>query len=109
MNRRLDLWAGFFAVLLALGVVLFEPPFVTSIAQQSLDVLLRQSAQPPRSDAVVLVDIDESSLAALGQWPWPRHLLAMLTDQLRQFGAAVVVFDAVFPEPDRTSPAVARE
>lgn len=109
MNRRLDLWAGFFALLLALGVVLFEPPFVTSIAQQSLDVLLRQSAQPPRSDAVVLVDIDEGSLAALGQWPWPRHLLAMLTDQLRQLGAAVVVFDAVFPEQDRTSPVVARD
>ncbi len=52
-----------------------------------------------------IVDIDEESLKRYGQWPWPRTLLASLVDRLTAAGAALVVFDVVFAEPDRTSPA----
>lgn len=51
-----------------------------------------------------IVDIDEESLKRFGQWPWPRPLLATLVERLTQAGAALVVFDVVFAEPDRTSP-----
>lgn len=54
---------------------------------------------------VRIVDIDEDSLKKLGQWPWPRTLLAELVDKLGQQGAAAIAFDMVFPEPDRLSPA----
>lgn len=53
---------------------------------------------------VVIVDIDDASLAAHGQWPWPRNLLARLVDRLAQSGVAAIGFDIVFPEPDRHSP-----
>lgn len=53
---------------------------------------------------VRIVDIDEESLARLGQWPWPRTLLAELTEKLGAHGAAAIGFDMVFPEPDRMSP-----
>ncbi|MBV1704188.1 MAG: CHASE2 domain-containing protein, partial [Hyphomicrobiales bacterium] len=53
---------------------------------------------------VRVVDIDEASLKAYGQWPWPRLLLAKLTDRLAADGAAAVAFDVVFAEPDRNSP-----
>lgn len=53
---------------------------------------------------VVVVDIDEPSIARLGQWPWPRTDLATLTRRLGQAGAAAVAFDIVFSEADRTSP-----
>lgn len=58
----------------------------------------------PRQEAsfpVVIVDIDEPSLAQLGQWPWPRSVLASLVNRLRQDGAAAIGFDVVFAEPDR--------
>lgn len=55
------------------------------------------------SDVVVL-DIDEASIKRLGQWPWPRTVIAEMTDRLGQLGAALVVFDVVFSEADRTSP-----
>lgn len=57
-------------------------------------------------DEVVIVDIDEASLAHedLGQWPWQRTKLAALVDQLKKYGARVITFDMVFSEPDRTSP-----
>ena len=54
---------------------------------------------------VAIIDIDEASLAAYGQWPWPRTLVADLIDKLMLSGAAVVGFDMLFAEPDRTSPA----
>lgn len=51
----------------------------------------------------VVVDIDNESLARLGQWPWSRARIARLVDRVREAGAAVVAFDIVFAEPDRTA------
>lgn len=56
------------------------------------------------SDDIVVVDIDEASLAEVGQMPWPRDVMAKLVSNLADMGASVVVFDIVFPEPDRSSP-----
>jgi len=52
-----------------------------------------------------IVDIDEDSLKKIGQWPWPRTVLADLVRKLTDDGAAAIGFDIVFPEPDRMSPA----
>jgi adenylate cyclase len=56
---------------------------------------------------VRIVDIDEESLTRIGQWPWPRTVLAELVNRLGENGAAAIGFDMVFPEPDRLSPATA--
>ena len=53
---------------------------------------------------VVVVDLDETSIKRVGQWPWPRNLVADLTQKLGDLGAAAIVFDIVFSEEDRTSP-----
>ena len=53
---------------------------------------------------VGIVDLDEKSLHEIGQWPWPRTVLADLLNSLADGGAAGVAFDIVFPEYDRTSP-----
>ncbi len=58
----------------------------------------------PATDQVVIVDIDEASLKALGQWPWPRDVMADLTTRLKAMGASAIAFDMVFAEADRTSP-----
>jgi adenylate cyclase len=65
-----------------------------------------QQLQPRKYDPGVpvrIIDIDEPSLARLGQWPWPRSLIADLTQRLMEAGAAAVVFDLVFAERDRVS------
>lgn len=65
-----------------------------------------QRAAPGRYDPespVRVVRVDEESLKAFGQWPWPRSRLAELVDRLRDLGAGVVAFDFIFPEPDRAS------
>ncbi|MEZ5775481.1 MAG: adenylate/guanylate cyclase domain-containing protein [Hyphomicrobiaceae bacterium] len=53
---------------------------------------------------VRIIAIDDESLARIGQWPWPRDILADLADRLTEKGAAAVGFDMVFSEPDRLSP-----
>lgn len=59
----------------------------------------------PASDRVAIVDLDEESLKVLGQWPWPRSVMADLVRELKSLGANVIAFDIVFAEADRTSPA----
>ncbi len=54
---------------------------------------------PDASYPVRIVDIDEPSIKAFGNWPWRRDLLARLIDKLFASGVRVVVFDMVFPEP----------
>lgn len=58
---------------------------------------------------VVIIDIDEKSLAKYGQWPWPRTRVADLVQRLTDLGAAAIAFDIVFAEPDRLSPAIAAD
>ena len=53
---------------------------------------------------VVILDIDEKSLAAEGRWPWSRNKLAVMIDQLfNRYKIRVVGFDIAFAEPDPSS------
>lgn len=54
---------------------------------------------PTVDPAVVIVAIDDASLATIGRWPWPREVHARLIDRLREAGAAGVALDVVFSEP----------
>ncbi len=56
------------------------------------------------TDKIVIIDINEEALATIGQWPWPRSIMAELVTNLKSMGAKVVAFDMVFAESDRTSP-----
>ncbi len=66
----------------------------------------RLRVAPPLEDSrVVIVDIDEASLAKVGRWPWSRRQLATLTENIiDQGGAAVLGFDIVFAEQERSDP-----
>ena len=59
----------------------------------------------PENKPVTIIDLDEQSLETVGQWPWPRNILAQLVQNLMQMGAVLVAFDIVFAEPDRMNPA----
>lgn len=87
-----------------------DPTPIARLRDAVFDSYLRQAPRvaDPRLP-VRVVAIDEPSLAALGQWPWPRRQFADLVDRLAQAGAKAIVVDLVMPEPDRMSPdAIAR-
>lgn len=52
---------------------------------------------------IVIVEIDEESIRRVGRWPWPRSVLAELTERLAEAGAGAIIYDILFAEPD-TSP-----
>ncbi|MDO5086865.1 MAG: adenylate/guanylate cyclase domain-containing protein [Comamonadaceae bacterium] len=90
------------ALLHATGV---QPWRTLERAEQRLHDIRLQLAMPRTLDErVVIIDIDEASLAALGQWPWPRTRLATLVQEvLDRQRASALGFDAVFAEPDRST------
>jgi adenylate cyclase len=96
------------ALLLALVPLrIADPRPLEEVRLRTFDLfqVLRPRQQAGRP--VVIADIDEASLQEIGQWPWPRTVVADLVTRLRGLGAVAIGFDVVFAEPDRTSPAIA--
>jgi adenylate cyclase len=93
------------ALLIALTARLAAPDLLDRLMLISFDLYQRIAPREAGDDVPIrIVDIDEDSLNKYGQWPWTRSLDAELINKLRDAGAAVISFDIVFAEPDRTSP-----
>jgi len=97
-------------LLLLLALVplrILDPPPLEEIRLRTFDFY--QTLRPRQTTArpVTIVDIDESSLKEIGQWPWPRTIVADLVTRLTQLGAVAIGFDIIFAEPDRMSPGIA--
>jgi len=96
---------GAVALVLAVFALLLVPQARTRLDHLAFDTLQNLWPRPYVPVPVRIVDIDEDSLARLGQWPWPRHSLAALVENLRAAGAAAIALDIILAEPDRTAPA----
>lgn len=95
------------ADLLALRI--WDPGPIEAFRHKSFDIYQLIHPRTTQRDLVSIVDIDERSLRALGQWPWPRTIMADMVSKIAQQGSIVIGFDVLFPEPDRSSPEVAAE
>ena len=93
-------------LILALAVIIrvLDPAPVEQLRLAAFDQLQKLQPRPYTALPVRIVDIDEQSLEVLGQWPWPRTVIADMLGKLERAGAAAVAFDVLFAEPDRTSP-----
>jgi PAS domain S-box-containing protein len=98
---RLIAW-GLIASLLVAGLYLYPPFLLAYLDQRVYDVLFRSAHRFQTSGRVVIVDVDERSLARFGRWPWPRGQLARLLEKIEALGAASVGIDMIFAEPDET-------
>ena len=103
-RRRIAIVLGLAIVIALAAIRLVDPYPVSAVREITFDYFQRLAPRSAQDYPVRIVDIDEASLAALGQWPWPRDLLTRMADRLTELGASAIVFDALFPEPDRTSP-----
>ena len=92
------------ALVLTHAVILPRRPFVDSLDRYIYDWRLRATMPQTLDPRIVIVDIDDASIQAIGQWPWSRNQLARLAQELmgRQ-QAAVLGFDVVFAEADESS------
>jgi len=90
-----------FATALARLVI---PDFLDRLSLLAFDGFERAAPRATADLPVRIVAIDDKSLQAVGQWPWPRSVIAELIDKLNAAGAAAITLDILFSEPDRTSP-----
>ena len=80
-------------------VMYLNPNFLESLRLRYFDTLIVN--QQPVENNIYTVNIDEASLEARGQWPWPRGDYGQLIEDLYARGAGLVVFNVLMPETDR--------
>jgi adenylate cyclase len=98
--RRLGgMLLGLLTLLTALGA-----PWTERLQSAWFDAHQALWPREARVFPVTVVEIDEKSLLALGQWPWPRTRLADLIDMIQQAQPLVIGIDMLMPEPDALSP-----
>ena len=78
---------------------------VVDMRQKAYDLMVRHRiVKPPADSQIVIVDINEASLAAMaadyGRWPWPRQVLGEFVENLEKQKPRAVVFDILFSDPD---------
>ena len=96
------------ALLIGLALLrIVDPAPVEELRDRTFDTFQSLKPRAKAARPVTIVDIDEKSLAKLGQWPWPRTSLADLIINLTNLGAVAIAFDVVFSEPDRLNPETA--
>jgi adenylate cyclase len=104
LKRYAEIWLALIVLAAAVALAKQEPTMLTSLREAVFDTYQRWQPRPYTPSPVRIVNIDDESLARIGQWPWPRTQVADLVVKLRDMGAAVIVFDILLAEPDRTSP-----
>ncbi|MGA2552934.1 MAG: CHASE2 domain-containing protein [Burkholderiaceae bacterium] len=96
--------AGGLLLSIVLGVLIaLQSSAVTWLDRHFLDLFVRMSASGDQAAHVAVVDIDDRSLDAVGQWPWPRYRLAQLVSAVHDGKPAAIGLDVLLSEPDRTS------
>jgi adenylate cyclase len=101
---RLVLSALILSVLLIDTSGLYKYPFLKQLENWTYDTRLNFTRPNTIDERVVIVDIDENSLAEVGRWPWGRDKLATIVNNLfGHYQVKVVGFDIVFAEKDQSS------
>ena len=103
-NRLFSLLAIFTIMIAWEFIYIKQPRVLANINNTLIDTSFSFRGEKAADKRIVIVDIDEKSLQALGQWPWSRDKVAKILDNLTQAGAGIIGLDMVFAEPDRSSP-----
>ena len=92
-------------MLTAFVLTYWADPFPVEFARnKTFDFFEKIQPRPipaPGTSPVIIIDLDEDSLNEIGQWPWPRNIVADMVRNLFVMGVSVVGFNMVFAEPDR--------
>jgi len=89
------------AATLAAALAIWRPSPLEDANLRVYDAMVRTDTATQATAHSAIVAIDEASLSRIGQWPWPRTVLATLVDRLSAGGASAIAFDVLLPEPER--------
>lgn len=103
LRRHVFLLVPLAVLALGVGLRVLDPQPLQEIRLRAFDFYQRVLPRPASDLPVKVVEIEEESLRRLGQWPWPRSLMAELTLRLQTDSPRALVFTPLFAEPDRLS------
>ena len=75
--------------------------FFQKLDYRYYDALLNLKKEPPKTEDILLVEIDNNSIEALGEWPWSRDVMADALLRMKELGAATAVFDIEYLSPSK--------
>lgn len=96
-----------FAFFFIPAAVDMQIPFLEELRLKSLDMRFKIRGGRKPSGNIVIAGIEDKGIEAYGRWPWPRSVFAQLLVSLKESGAKTIVFDLLFPEPEKSQVAQA--
>ena len=103
MKILTSIWMVVAVAVVLLGVRIDNSDTVKTLRYKTWDHFQYVHPRSTLSDSVTVVNITEADLKKYGQWPWPRHVMAMLHAKIGDAGAILVNYNILFAEPDRMS------
>jgi CHASE2 domain-containing sensor protein len=100
-RRRRIFLIGVVPVIVTALLSIYRPGFLGGLDHATYDIVLRIAGAKKPGPSIVIVDVDERSLATIGQWPWRRDVVGRLITSLHDAGASVIAIDVIFAESDR--------
>lgn len=105
LKSKLLILAITLSILLAIEYLFLQnTKFMKNINNSLTDSAFLYRGYAPADKRIVIVDVDEKSLKALGQWPWSRNKIAKVLENLTAAGVSIIGLDMVFAERDSSSP-----
>ena len=101
MRILTSIWMVIIVAAVLLGVRIDNGDTVKTLRYKTWDYFQQIHPRETISDSVTVVNITEQDLKRYGQWPWPRHVMAMLHARIADAGAVLVNYNILFAEPDR--------
>ena len=98
-----SIWMVIVVAAVLLGVRIDNSDTIKTLRYKTWDTFQTIHPREILSDSVTVVNITEKDLKTYGQWPWPRHIMAMLHARIGDAGALLVNYNILFAEPDRMS------
>jgi len=98
-----SIWMVLIVAAILLGVRIDNGDTVKTLRYKTWDYFQQIHPRNSISDSITVVNITEEDLKRYGQWPWPRHLMAMLHANIGDAGAVLINYNILFAEPDRMS------
>ena len=103
MRILTSIWMVIVFAVVLLGVRIDNNDSVKTLRYKTWDHFQKMQPRSTVSDSVTVINITEQDLELYGQWPWPRHVMAMLHAKIADAGALLVNYNILFAEPDRMS------
>ena len=103
MRILTSIWMVVIVAAILLGVRIDNNDNVKTLRYKTWDYFQQIHPRDVISDSVTVVNITEEDIKKYGQWPWPRHVMAMLHAKIGDAGAVLINYNILFAEPDRMS------